>query len=118
MRACIVTGSRSWRDAEMVYRAVDQFNPDVIIHGACPSGADEYAGRCYAQAAVVPMPAQWKRDGKAAGPKRNRAMLDVLLTLQSCGYEIAVLAFPMAESRGTRDMMAQAREAGVRVVEA
>ena len=51
--------------------------------------------------------ADWEKMGNAAGPYRNRQML-------AAGADL-VLAFPMGESRGTRDMIKVAREAGVTV---
>lgn len=115
MKAVIVTGSRLWKDADAVYQALDRSDPDIVIHGACPSGADEYADRCFDTVSLIPMPAQWDRDGKSAGPKRNQQMLNVLLSLRDCGYTVEVLAFPLGESRGTRGMMLMAEAAGVAV---
>jgi hypothetical protein len=50
--------------------------------------------------------ANWTRDGKAAGPIRNQAMLDL-------GKPDLVVAFP--GGRGTADMVKRARAAGVEV---
>jgi hypothetical protein len=62
---------------------------------------------------AIAMPAQWKRDGKAAGPIRNEAMLRVLLALQTCGYEVSVEAFSLPQSVGTPHMKRIAKAAGV-----
>lgn len=54
-------------------------------------------------------PADWNQYHKAAGPIRNKQMLDE-------GKPDVVVAFteiPLAESKGTRDMVEQAVEAGV-----
>lgn len=53
-------------------------------------------------------PADWKTHGKAAGPIRNQQMLDE-------GRPDLVVAFP--GGRGTADMVARARKAGVEVIE-
>lgn len=57
---------------------------------------------------VRAFPADWHRDGKAAGPIRNRRML-----LE--GMPDLVVAFP--GGRGTADMVRRARAAGIEVVE-
>lgn len=81
----------------------------VIIHGDA-DGADQLAD----QWAVVHWvqieryPADWERHGRAAGPIRNKQMLDE-------GKPDLVVAFP--GGRGTANMVRQARAAGVRVME-
>ena len=122
MKAVIVTGSRDWADEEALFLAIFAEDPDVVIHGDCPTGADAMVAR-YAsvmlelgrQVAVVPLPAQWGRLGDGAGPARNREMLKVLLVLFDHGYEVAVVAAPLQGGRGTQGMMRIAKRAGVRV---
>lgn len=88
----------------------------LVIHGDA-DGADRLAGNHFTRAGlrVIPVPAQWKRDGKSAGPIRNAHMLDMLLALRACGYEVAVYAFPGPESKGTWDMVRRANVANVPV---
>jgi hypothetical protein len=83
---------------------------DVIIHGAAP-GADTLAGQWAADKGipVEAFPADWEKHGRAAGPIRNKQMLDD-------GKPDLVVAFP--GGWGTANMCKQAREAGVRVLEA
>lgn len=82
----------------------------TLIHGAA-RGADTLAGE-WAEAKGVGVhafpvhPAQWEAQGKAAGHLRNARML-------AEGRPDAVLAFP--GGRGTADMVAKARAAGVPV---
>ena len=81
----------------------------VVVHGACRAGIDRYAG---AAARVIgcaeePHPADWDTYGKAAGPIRNQAMVDL-------GADLCI-AFPRGESRGTRDCMRRAEAAGIPV---
>lgn len=81
----------------------------VIIHGAAP-GADGCAA-AWASAngvATRAFPADWKTHGMAAGPVRNRQMLDE-------GKPDLVIAFP--GGAGTRNMVLQAQGAGVPVRE-
>lgn len=87
----------------------------LMIHGDA-RGADAMGAGVWAGSAIA-MPAQWNRDGKSAGPIRNEAMLDVLLALNHCGYEVSVQAFSLPQSVGTAHMKRIAEAAGVRVVE-
>lgn len=81
----------------------------TIIHGAAP-GADSVAARWAERHGVptLPFPADWKRHGKAAGPKRNARMI-------AEGRPDIVIAF--AGGRGTRDCVDRSRAAGIDVVE-
>lgn len=85
--------------------------PTTIIEG-CARGADSMAEDWAAMQNVPVMhfPAQWERYGKSAGPRRNTQMLVE-------GKPDAVIAFScdLANSRGTANMVSQARKAGVPV---
>lgn len=81
----------------------------AIIHGGA-RGADEGAAD-WAKSEYIPViafPADWKRDGKAAGPIRNRKMLTE-------GKPDIVVALP--GGKGTADMVRQSRSAGLPVIE-
>jgi hypothetical protein len=81
----LVTGSRAWWDyAELTRHLADAVEEHggpgnvVIVHGACPHGADEMADR-YARACAIKVrrhPANWTEHGKAAGFRRNEAMVN------------------------------------------
>jgi hypothetical protein len=113
----IVTGSRNWTNGQAVFRALTQaadgqdWDQLVIVHGACPTGADHFAVRWASLVGVTHEAffANWNQHGKAAGPIRNRAMV-------AAGADLC-LAFPLGPSRGTRDCMAAARNAGIPVKE-
>lgn len=120
-RRVLLTGSRNWTDEDAVIDAlVDQINESphysvVVIHGACPTGADAIADRfCeinadnrYFSIEAKRFPADWSL-GKKAGPLRNQTMVDL-------GADVC-LAFPLADSRGTRDCMRRAEAAGIPVI--
>lgn len=113
MLRVLVCGGRDFRDKAAVFRELDalqaRYGRLTVIQGGA-AGADALAREwAYAQPSVhlVNEPADWKRHGRAAGPIRNKLMLDVHRP------EI-VLAFP--GGRGTADMQKQAERAGVRVV--
>lgn len=114
----IVCGGRDFDDYELVCDALDDFvlekcpngsiDLDLVIQGGA-DGADELAAD-WAKARGVPcleVPADWRKHGSAAGPIRNAKMLAYL---PDC-----VIAFP--GGKGTADMVAKARQAGVRVEE-
>lgn len=109
-------GDREWSNFDVVYRELAALPPGTkIVHGAC-RGADTIAG-IVARDLGLPVqgiPAdwdKWRRLGrpKAAGPIRNREMLDKKPDL--------VLAFhdDLSRSRGTKDAVEEARRRGIPV---
>jgi len=116
----LITGSRDWDDFHAVENSilgalydaeVSPYDDDiVVVHGACPTGADAAAdqvGRLWAFG-VEAWPADWTSHGKAAGPIRNQQMVNA-------GADLC-LAFPLGESRGTRDCVRRADAAGIPVL--
>ena len=82
----------------------------LLIEGGAP-GAD-FMARKFAEWQGIPtktFEADWDRHGRAAGPIRNKQMLDE-------GKPDLVVAFE--GGKGTKDMVSQAVEAGVRVIAA
>lgn len=129
----IMCGSRTWTDPALIYaelgRLVRRYGARLLIrHGDEPHGADrlvflacqELAVRHIQYCATAPrfsglakfqavQVSDWGRDGKAAGPIRNRAMRDA-------GAD-GLVAFRMPGiSRGTDGMIALAREVGIPVI--
>jgi hypothetical protein len=105
MRKIVICGSRSWTNEEKIYRVLKEIrHPREIVHGGA-QGADTLAGRVAMGLGfvVTEMPADWTKWGKAAGFKRNIAMLDLEPEL--------VIAFWDGKSKGTRHTM---QEAGLR----
>ncbi|MGW9170116.1 SLOG family protein [Streptomyces decoyicus] len=112
----LVTGSRNWENYERVFKALEllRIKSDLLFvrHGDCPTGADRAASiwcDFYKGQGVyeIAMSADWGRYGNAAGPIRNREMVDL-------GADICV-AFPLGPSFGTRNCMKLARQAGIPV---
>ncbi len=111
MMRVFVCGSLTWRDPDAIRKVIESL-PDgsVVIHGACPSGADLFADVFARRRGlrVIRFPADW-RMGKQAGPRRNRRML-------AEGRPDVVYAFrARGESRGTDGMIRLAKAAGVPV---
>lgn len=110
MRRILVCGSRSYEDAALirkVLRAEAGKGPFELIYGAAP-GADTLAARAALSLGmpVKQYPADWKTHGKAAGPIRNRQMLDA--------QPVKVFAF--GAGRGTQDTVSEAEKRGIPVV--
>jgi hypothetical protein len=109
----LVCGGRDFDDEATVFATLDAYHAvkpiSVVIHGAA-MGADMLAQSWADKRGVesVQFPAKWDRDGKAAGPIRNRLMLTE-------GKPDFVMAF--AGGRGTANMIKQAKAAGVAVRE-
>lgn len=108
----LVCGGRDYDDREQLFRILDaahQANPIIcLIHGAA-RGADTLAADWALERDVLcnAYPADWDRDGRAAGPIRNRKMLEV-------GKPHMVIAF--AGGKGTANMIEQAEAAKIPVV--
>lgn len=116
----LVCGGRDFNDRGAVFRELDRLTTDegellprngtVIIHGACPTGADRWADEW----AVInwcrceEFPADWGVFGRSAGPRRNQRMIDE-------ARPDLVVAFP--GGRGTADMVKRASVARIPVLQ-
>lgn len=111
----IVCGGRDYLDWDQGFAVLDRIHAatpiEYVFHGNA-RGADSIAS-AWARSRKAegvrdcPVPAQWAKHGKAAGPKRNQAMIGHSPDL--------VIAFP--GGRGTADMVRRARAAGITVME-
>ena len=124
----VVTGARDWPDGEglvaMLREGLRQaLEGDCenffVLHGDCRTGADrwarDWADKSFA-AQSFPMPAQWDKWGKVAGPMRNTAMAEVASNLDGCGWEVSCHAFGLKDSRGgTRDCVTKLEAHGFTV---
>jgi hypothetical protein len=124
----LITGSRDWNDRRLIRNVLDSigyrygFDGLVIVHGACPTGADaladEWAGDNADLGVTVDRhPAQWQQHGKKAGPLRNAEMValgaDVCLAfLNPCTKHPGQ---PLHGSHGTDGCLRLARDAGIPV---
>lgn len=106
----LVCGSRHYRDQERINRELSVIgNISEIVHGGA-RGADTCA-ETFARDRGLPysrFDANWELYGRAAGPIRNRRMLEE-------GKPDLVVAFLAPHSRGTKNMIEQAEKAGVPV---
>src|SRR5688500_11325531 len=107
----LICGDRGWSDRQAIAEFVELLSDDsVVIHGGA-RGADRMAGEEAAARGleVIEVKADWARYGRAAGPIRNAAMLDEDPELVVAFHE------DLSESKGTANMVKQARKAGLPV---
>lgn len=107
----LVTGSRTWRDTTPIHVALSVLYAEhrdtlVIVHGACPNGADTIADR-WAFQRLIPAeryPADWSI-GRHTGHRRNADMIATKPDL--------CLAFILDESPGATGCVRAAAAAGI-----
>lgn len=107
----LVCGDRNWTDFNSIHRRLCSFpEGTVLLHGDC-RGADRIAADIgyMLKFVVFAFPADWNRYGNAAGPIRNRKMLDEKPDI--------VIAFHsnLQESRGTKDCVTEASRRGIAI---
>jgi hypothetical protein len=118
----LVTGSRTWEATAVVYSVLDIIAKEaaavgdtemVVVHGACPQGADRIAdGWVRNNSAPLPVraerhPAIWRHEGRSAGFKRNERMV-------KAGADVC-LAFIRSRSSGATHCANLAEREGITV---
>ncbi len=116
MTRVLVCGGRSFSDRGLMARTLAPYktipfteaSEHIIIHGDAP-GADTLADQWCDVFGVRKhvFPANWDKEGRAAGPIRNQRMIDE-------GKPDLVIAFP--GGRGTADMIRRANAAKLPVI--
>lgn len=120
MTRVIIAGSRKFNDYRKMLTTLDDLgihiintiDPVEIVSGHAP-GADmlgERFAKAYGYQLKI-FPADWNKFGNAAGPIRNEQMAKYAA---EAGRGILV-AFPIGESRGTRNMIKLAKQYGLEV---
>ncbi|MPZ67339.1 MAG: DUF2493 domain-containing protein [Pseudonocardiaceae bacterium] len=109
-RRVLVTGSREWTDVVVIREALAGEWGDgtaVLVSGACPRGADRIAEQVWTRwgGQLECHPADWHRHGRAAGYRRNAAMV-------ALGADIC-LAFIRDDSPGASHTAELADAAGI-----
>ena len=120
MTRVIIAGSRKFNDYQKLLETLDELGIHLInsidsveiISGHAP-GADTLGER-FADAYGYPLkifPADWDKYGKAAGPIRNEQMAKYAAETDRG----ILIAFPIGESKGTRNMIKLAKQYGLEV---
>lgn len=113
----IVAGSRDFDNEELAYKVLDTLTAHLVDISGDPhsevqivsgkaTGADKI-GEQYAQdhyLGIKEFPADWKKYGNAAGPIRNNEM---------ASYADALVCFWDGQSKGTKNMIKLAQDAGL-----
>ena len=109
----IIAGSRGFEDYDILKKTMDSLlrirveqGEEIVIVCGEAHGADAL-GKCYASErgfAVLSFPADWRRFGRRAGVIRNRQMAEAA---------DACVCFWDGESRGTANMIEEARRRGL-----
>lgn len=116
MTRVIIAGSRDFNNQDLfdnsIHDTLIRYETDEleIVSGGC-SGADrmgeEYAEEWGIKCTVFQ--ADWNKYGKAAGPIRNEQMAKYTADADRG----ILIAFPIGESRGTRNMIKLAKQYGL-----
>jgi len=109
----IIAGGRDFCKKDLLIDTLRYFQKEYgdiaeVVCGMAP-GADTL-GRLWAEFMEIPVkefPADWDKNGKAAGPIRNKQMAE---------YADALIAFWDGKSKGTKNMIDQATKQKLRVV--
>jgi hypothetical protein len=106
----LICGSRAWDDELKLWELLDtlhhQHNFEYVIVGGA-RGADTMAEGWARDRGIhgKRVPANWERDGRGAGFKRNLRMLEMWPDL--------VVGFIQGESRGSWHTISHARDRGI-----
>lgn len=106
----LICGDRNWTDEETIKAYIRTLTiGSIIINGRC-RGADSiarFAAKEYGYD-VEDYPAEWEKHGRIAGPIRNAQML-----IDGKPDLVVVFHDNLEDSKGTKDMIRQAKAAGV-----
>lgn len=111
MRRVLVCGGVDFDNKELFYEKMKQLVKldDIIVSGHAKGAdtfAEEYAKDFNMKTRIFP--AEWKKYGRAAGPIRNKQMLDFVKENNP-----VVIAFWNGKSRGTKNTVETARKIGI-----
>lgn len=108
----LICGDRNWSDRKKIEDYIRTLPKGTVIIEGEAEGADRIAREVGERLGyeVKKVRADWSRHGRAAGPIRNKRMLEEKPDL--------VVAFhgDISKSKGTKDMVSQADKAGIKVV--
>ena len=120
MTRIIIAGSRDFNNYSLMCNSLDEIgvhlintiDPIEIVSGHA-RGADILGERFakYFHYPIKIFPADWGKYGRAAGPIRNEQMARYAAEADRG----ILVAFPIGESRGTRDMIDVAKQYGLEV---
>lgn len=109
----VLTGGRDHGDRDLVVNVLNKLNPKGIIVGDCPTGVDLFVREwCQEQNAnYTVFEADWDKHHLAAGPLRNRNMINFASLLGAI-----LIAFK--GGKGTANCVKEAKARNMIVLEA
>lgn len=117
----LICGGRHFSDYETLSDEAEKILSDYsvtyadveIVSGHC-EGADQLGERFAKEhgMSLKIFPAEWKKYGRAAGPIRNKKMVEYISECDRC----AVLAFVSKNTKGTNNTLSLAKAKGIRTV--
>ena len=117
IRRVIVAGGVHFNDYETLKNTLDDHisnssKEEIEIVSGHAKGADSLGERYAKEHGIkcIVFPADWKKYGRAAGPIRNKQMLEYAMKQQA-----SLIAFWNGESKGTKNMISIAEKAGIEV---
>ncbi len=110
-KAIIICGDRSWKDEKTIFLYIGTLPSDVRVITGGAKGADAMAekARIWHGLDGKVYDAKWHIFRKAAGPIRNRRMIK-----DENPYLIVAFHNNISRSKGTRDMLLQAKRKRIR----
>lgn len=121
MNVILGCGDRHWKDYKKIYNWLYHYHkrdPVTFVLAGGASGADTLIKKAAMALGIqsVELAANWYFFKQSAGPIRNSMQLKLLLALHKYN-SIMVLAFhsDIKNSKGTKNMVKQAKKAGVKV---
>ena len=115
MKRVLICGGISFSDEELFNKTLDEMidKENTILVSGHAKGADTLAEK-YAEKHGIEIkifPPEWSKYGRAAGPIRNKQMLDYI----SKADENLVIAFWNGQSKGTKHTVETANKMGIKV---
>ncbi len=116
----IISGSRTFDDYEFMEKTLDEYlypllpYHKIVIISGCAKGADKLGER-YAAKHFIPLircEPLWRIHGRGAGPRRNEYMA---MMANDDGCRGVLFAFWDGQSRGTKNMIQNARAEGLEI---
>ena len=105
----IVAGCRHIGFVTPVYEAIEASGFEITEHVSGGAGGADACGECWARENEIDtriFRAKWGLHGRSAGPRRNRRMAE---------YADALIAVWDGKSRGTQNMIKEAKVRGLQV---
>ncbi len=105
-------GDRHWSNKERIREVLQGYPKDTILIEGEAYGADKLCKEVGIDLGmtIIPVPANWIKYGKAAGPIRNKEMLDMKPEEVVCFHDNIAL------SKGSKNCLSQARMYGIRSI--